>query len=159
MKQTDKKSYHYYMFKNLFSKINIKKENINLLNGGTKNPSVECRNYESKIRKNPIDLQILGLGANGHIGFNEPGSSASSKTRLVNLTEETAKVKKNPRALTMGISTIMKAKKLLLLASGEKKANAIRCMIKGKISKDCPASFLRRHKNFTVIIDKSIRLN
>lgn len=154
MKQTDKRSYYRYMFKNLFSKINVKKENINLLNGGAKSPSAECKNYENKIQKNSIDLQILGLGANAHIGFNEPGSSPNSKTHLVNLTEETAKVKKNSRALTMGISTIMKSKKIILLASGGGKSKAVHDLIKGKISKDCPASFLRKHRNIFVIIDE-----
>jgi len=154
IKQKDKRSYSYYMFKNLFNKINIKKENINLLNGGANNFKKECRDYENKIRKNPIDIQILGLGMNGHIGFNEPGSSFNSKTRLVNLDKETIKEKKvSKKALTVGISTIMKSKKIILLASGKNKAKAVWGLVKGKIDKNCPVSFLKRHKNIFVIID------
>jgi glucosamine-6-phosphate deaminase len=148
LKKNDKKSCCYYMFKHLFNKINVKKENISLLNGTSKNFKKECRDYENKIKKTPIDVQILGIGVNGHIGFNEPGSNFNSKTRLVELTHIKGK------ALTMGISTIMKSKKIILLASGKKKAKAVRCLIKGKIDKNCPVSFLKRHKNIFVIIDE-----
>jgi glucosamine-6-phosphate deaminase len=155
LKKNDRKSYHNYMFRHLFNKINAKKENINLLNGEAKNFKKECEDYEKKIRKNPIDIQILGIGANGHIGFNEPGSDFNSKTRLVDLSPETIKEKKFlTKALTMGISTIMKSKKIILLASGKKKANAVLGLVKGKIGKNCPASFLRKHKNLIVIIDE-----
>ncbi len=155
IKRENKKSYFYYLFKNLFNKMNIKKEDINLLNGETKNVKEECKNYENKIKKNPIDLQILGVGINGHIGFNEPGSSLNSKTRLVNLASETIRGKRVPKkALTMGVSTILKAKKIILLASGEKKAGAIRDLIKGKMDKKCPITFLKNHKNLFVIIDE-----
>src|SRR3989344_1713689 len=125
----DKKSFYYYMHKNLFDKINIK--------------------------KNQIDLQILGVGVNGHIAFNEPGSALNSKTRLVELTSETKKINKiNKKALTMGVSTILSAKKILLLASGRKKAEAVRCLIRCKPNKCCPVSFLKKHKNLIVIVDK-----
>jgi len=155
IKKKDKKSYSYYIFKNFFDKVNIKKENINLLNGNSKDFKKECRDYENKIRKNPIDIQILGVGINGHIGFNEPKSNFNSKTRLVDLAKETIKEKNvTKKALTMGISTIMKSKKIILLASGKKKAKAVRCLIKGKIDKNCPVSFLKRHKNIFVIIDE-----
>ena len=163
IKKSNKNSYFYYMFKNLFNKINIKKSNINFLNGETKNYNKECKNYENKIRKNPIDIQILGVGVNGHIGFNEPGSSFNSKTRLVKLSDETVRInsgilKKNKipeNALTMGIKTIMSAKKIIVLASGKNKAEAISCLKKGKISSDCPISFLRKHKDLVLIIDKN----
>lgn len=148
VKKVDKKSYNYYFFKNLFRKVNIKESSINLLNGETKNPEKECEDYEDNIRKNKIDIQILGIGENGHIAFNEPGSSRSSRTRLVNLTHIKGK------ALTMGVATIMQAKKIILLASGKKKAKAVRSMVKGKISKKCPASFLRNHRSLTIILDK-----
>lgn len=151
IKKTDKKSFYYQMHKNLFNKINIKPLNINLLNPETKNTKKECQNFENKIKKNPIDLQILGIGENGHIAFNEPGSLKTSKTRLVTLTHKAAK----SQALTMGISTILKSKKLLLLASGKKKTEAVRCMLKGKINKNCPASYLRKHKNLIVIVDRN----
>jgi len=151
----DKKSFYYYMHKNLFDKINIKKENINLLNGEAKNWKKECLDYEHKIKKNQIDLQILGVGVNGHIAFNEPGSALNSKTRLVELTSETKKINKiNKKALTMGVSTILSAKKILLLASGRKKAEAVRCLIRCKPNKCCPVSFLKKHKNLIVIVDK-----
>lgn len=147
LKKQDKESYHYFMFKNLFNKINVKKENINLLDGTSKNFKKVCRDYEDKIKKNPIDIQILGIGVNGHIGFNEPGTNFSSRTRLVQLTHVRGK------ALTMGISTIMKSKKIILLASGKEKAEAILGLIKGEINKNLPASFLRKNKNVFVIID------
>lgn len=151
----NKKSYYYYMHENLFDKINIKKQNINLLKGEAKNIKKECLDYENKIKKNPIDIQILGVGRNGHIGFDEPGSLGKSKTRLVELTPETKKVNKmNKKALTMGISTIMKARKIILLASGKEKAEAIKCLIKCRPNKCCPVSFLKKHKNLIVIIDK-----
>jgi glucosamine-6-phosphate deaminase len=154
IKKKNKKSFSYFLSKNLFNKINIKKENINLLNGEARNFKKECRNYENKIRKNPIDMQILGVGVNGHIGFNEPGSNFNSKTRLVDLSEESVRGKSvSKSALTVGISTIMKSKKIILLAFGNKKAKAVRDLIKGKIDKNCPVSFLKKHKNLFVIMD------
>ncbi len=145
IKKTDKKSYNYYLFNNLFNNINIKKSNINLLNGEAKNPEKESKDYETKIKKNKIDVQILGVGVNGHIAFNEPGSSLNSKTRIVTVNQK--------KALTMGISTIMSAKKLILLASGKAKSKAIKCLLDDDANKNCPVSFLKRHKNLTVIID------
>ena len=153
----DKRSYSYYLFKNLFGKIDVKKPNIHLLNGNARDSRKECKDYEYLIKKNPIDLAILGVGVNGHIAFNEPGSLKNSKTRLVELTSETKKINKtNKKALTMGIATIMKAKRILLLASGKKKSDAINCLIKGKPNKNWPVSFLSQHKNLTVIIDKAV---
>jgi len=148
IKKSDKKSFYYYLHKNLFNKVNIKKENINLLNGETKNWKKECRDYEKKVRRS--DLIILGVGVNGHIAFNEPGSSFNSKTRLVKLKHKAYK----PGALTIGISTIMKSKKLLLLASRKSKAEAIRCLAKCKPNKCCPVTFLKKHRNLIVIVDK-----
>lgn len=161
IKKDNKNSYYYYMFQNLFNHINIKKSNINLLNGETKNPDKECRDYEKKLRKNPIDVQILGIGVNGHIAFNEPGTSFDSKTRLVKLAPETIKINsgylKNQeipkKALTTGVKTIMSAKKILLLASGKNKARAIKCLF-NKESSACPVSFLKKHRNLILIIDK-----
>jgi len=142
IEKNSKKSFYYYMFKNLFSKVNIKKSNINLLNGEAKNPERECRNYEKKIKKNPIDIQILGVGINRHIAFNEPGSLISSRTRLVELKHKAVKKK----VLTMGIFTIMKSKKIILLASGKSKAEVIRYLVKRKVNKECPVSFLKKKK-------------
>jgi glucosamine-6-phosphate deaminase len=155
VKENDRKSYKYYMFKRLFNKININKDNIHLLNGSSKNPKKECKDYEDKIRKNPIDLQILGIGINGHIGFNEPSSLPTSKTRLVHLALATVKRNKYlDKGLSMGISTILKSKEILLLASGKDKSQAVKDLINGKINKNLPASFLKNHKNITIIIDK-----
>ncbi len=156
IKNNNENSYHYYMNKNLFDKINIKKKNINILNGEAKNWKKECSDYEKKIKKNPIDLMILGVGINGHIGFNEPGSLNNSKTRMIQLSDETRKINKtkNIYALTIGIFTIMSAKKIILLANGKNKAKAIKRLIEGPINKDCPVSFLRKHKNLIVILDK-----
>lgn len=148
IKKSNKRSYYYYMFSKLFNKINVRKENIRLLNGESKDPVKECKDYEHYIKDNPIDIQILGIGTNGHIGFNEPGSRLDSKTRLVNLTHIKGK------ALTMGISTILKSKKIILLASGKKKAKATFGLVKGEVNTNCPASFLRKHKNITIIIDE-----
>ena len=151
----NKKSFYYYMHKNLFNKINIKKENINFLNGEAKNPGGECWDYEIKIKENPIDLQVLGVGVNGHIGFDEPGSKLNSVTRVVELTKETKKINKtNKKAVTMGISTILKAEKIILLASGKNKAKAIHNLVKGKVNEKWPVSYLRNHKNIIVIVDK-----
>ncbi len=151
-----KKSYRSYMSKRFFSDVNIPKENIHLLDGNSKDIAKSCKDYENQIRKNPIDLQILGIGINGHIGFNEPGSKKDSKTRVVKLSPSTIKRNKvsYTKALTMGISTIMKSKKIILLASGKSKAEVIERMIKGKESEKLPASFLKNHKDITVIVDK-----
>ncbi|MBZ9572683.1 glucosamine-6-phosphate deaminase [Patescibacteria group bacterium] len=163
IKKSDKQSYYYFMFDNLFNKVKINKNKINVLNGEAKDPQKECRLYEDKLQKNKIDIQILGIGANGHIGFNEPGSSFSSKTRLVDLREQTikensrffARVEDVPKkALTMGIANIMKAKKIMLLASGIKKAKAVKRMIEGQVNESCPASVLQKHPDAIVILDK-----
>jgi len=148
IKKESKKSYYHYLFTNLLNKVNVNKKKIFLINGDTKNSEKECFNYEKRIKENPIDLQLLGIGENGHIGFNEPGSSRNSKTRVVKLTHIEG------TAITMGIKTIMKAKKIILLASGKKKAKAIYGLVKGKITEEVPASFLREHKDFILIIDR-----
>jgi len=163
IKGEDKNSYSYYLFKNIFNHINIKKSNINLINGNAENPEKECENYEEKIKNKPIDIQILGVGVNGHIAFNEPGSDFNSRTRLVRLSRET--IKSNSRffknkgkvpkqALTMGISTIMKARKIIVLASGKEKAEAIFHLVKGKATKRWPITSLKNHKNLIVLIDR-----
>ncbi len=157
--KSDKRSYFSYMFRNLFGRVNIKKSNVNLLDGEVKDWKKECRDYERLIKDSPIDLLILGVGVNGHIGFNEPGSLKTSRTRLVELTAETIKrnsgiFRKVPeRALTMGVKTIFSAKKIILLASGKDKMLAIGRLIKGEVGLDCPVSFLRKHKDLVVVVD------
>ena len=140
----DKKQvYHKYMNKNLFSKVNIKKENIYFpLANGAKGAE-----YDTEIKKaRGIDLQILGIGKNTHIGFNEPNSSFKSKTRKIKIN--------NKEAYTAGISTIMKSKKIILLAFGKEKSEAIKKTLKNKVSEQVPASVLRKHKNVLVIVDE-----
>jgi glucosamine-6-phosphate deaminase len=155
IKKSDKRSFYYYLYKNLFNKVNIKRKNINLLNGMSKDYEKECKDYENRIKKNPIDLQILGVSFNGHIGFNEPGSLKESKTRLVELFPETIKkIEDIKKGLTIGISTIMKSKKTILLASGKNKAKSIKYLVKCKPDSCCPVSFLKKHKNLIIIIDK-----
>lgn len=163
IKRTSKNSYYYFMFKNLFNRVKIKESKINILNGETKDPQKECKLYQDKLRKNKIDIQVLGIGANGHIGFNEPLSSFKSRTRLVNLAEKTVKdnskffIRKKDvpsKALTMGIADIIDAKKIVLLASGFNKAKAVKMMIEGQIDESCPASILKKHHNAVVILDK-----
>lgn len=159
IKKSDKRSFNFFLRKNFFNKINAREENISLINGETKNPKRECIEYEKEIKRNPIDLLILGVGTNGHIAFNEPGSKINSKTRLVKLTKETIRrnsksLRKIPnRAITIGIKTILSSKKIILLASGKEKAIALSYLNKGKNSK-YPLSFLKSHKNLIVITDE-----
>lgn len=164
LSEDNKNSYHYYMRKNLFKHIDIAQKNIFILNGAAKNLKKECGNFEKMIKERKgIDLQILGIGLNDHIGFNEPGSSFKSKTRPVNLTTATraanakyfSGINEVPkRALTMGLATIMRAKKIILLASGGKKARIIAKALAGKIKRSVPASILQKHPDVTVILDK-----
>jgi glucosamine-6-phosphate deaminase len=158
IKKNDIRSFHFFLNK-FFKQMGIKESNRNLLNGEAKNPVSECRSYEEKIKKNPIDVVILGVGVNGHIAFNEPGTDANSRIRVINLSKDTIKRnsesgKAPDKALTIGAGTILKSKKIILLASGKEKAEAVKHLIKGKMSKNWPVSFLKKHKDLTVIIDK-----
>lgn len=158
-------SYHYFMFNNFFNHINIKIENVNLPGGITAyNLDGVCREYDEKIEKaGGIDLQILGIGHNGHIGFNEPGKKLYTQTHIVSLSHETIKANSRffdhidevPRkAITMGVGGIMRAKKILLLASGKDKAAIIKKAFSGIITTEIPASLLQLHKDILVILDK-----
>lgn len=151
-----RQSYRYFMNKHLFSKIDMNKKNINF-------PTSNFKTYESKVKKAKIDIQILGIGRNDHIGFNEPGSKFNSKTRKVRLSNTTRK--DNSRffqslynvpefAITMGLGTIMNSKKIILIALGSGKSLAVAKALKSKINEDIPASILRKHKNSFFIIDK-----
>ena len=160
----DSQSYYYFMRTNLFNHINIPKENINMLNGLAKDPEKECEKYEEKLKISRPNVQILGIGSNGHIAFNEPGSSFSSKTRKIILTDKTRKDNSRffdneddvPKfALTMGLDTIFKSKKIILLAAGIEKAKAIKKLLEEDINPACPASILRKHKNTTIIVDEA----
>jgi len=157
-------SYHYYMYDNFFKEINIKKENIHIPNGKADDFDRECRDYEETIKKaGGIDLQILGIGSNGHIGFNEPAESLNVATEVVNLTEETIKANSRyfeskdnvpKKAISMGMATILKADRIILLARGKNKAEAIKKTVNGKISTQEPASLLQTHPQVTIIIDQ-----
>lgn len=156
-------SYRYFMDKNLFDHINIDRGNTHVLNGMAEDPEKECRDYEQAIKKSGgIDLQLLGIGSNGHIAFNEPGSAAASRTGVVNLSENT--VKDNARffekaedvpgqALSMGNGTIMGAKEIILIADKESKADAIFKAAEGPVTEDVPASILQKHAHCTFILD------
>lgn len=159
-------SYRHFMNENLFDHVDMDKNKTFLptCNKG-ENPRVQGLAYEEKIKQaGGIDLQILGIGANGHIGFNEPTSSLASRTRIKTLTKQT--LADNSRlfdenefqptlAMTMGIATILDAKYVLLMATGENKAQAVKNMVAGSISAMCPASALQMHENAIVLLDKA----
>jgi glucosamine-6-phosphate deaminase len=163
MHHSDPNSYHYFMEENLFKHINVKSENIHLLSGETDNPEKECEEYEKLINAaGGIDLQVLGVGPNGHIGFNEPCKELTAQTHLTSLTESTIEANSRffddvsmvpKQALTMGMATILKSKKIILLISGDKKAHLIKNFFSGKITTDLPVSFLQLHPDVTVITD------
>lgn len=158
-------SYHRYMREKLFGHVNIQEANIHIPDGVAKDIEEECRRYEEEMhRYGGIDLQILGIGPNGHIGFNEPGSDWGMTTGLVKLSEETRRrVSRHFRdptevptqAITMGIKTIMRARKILLLASGKEKAKTTTEALKGPVTKKVPASILQLHPMVTAILDKA----
>jgi glucosamine-6-phosphate deaminase len=158
-------SYHYFMWENLFKHINVDSRFVHIPMGMAQNIGTFCEWYEAQMEKaGGIDLQILGIGANGHIAFNEPGSSLGSRTRIKTLTgttrEANARFFKNPDevpkyAITMGVGTIMDAKQLLLLASGEGKAEAIATTCEGPITAKCPATIVQMHRYAFVIVDKA----
>ncbi|MCY6369115.1 glucosamine-6-phosphate deaminase [Clostridium ganghwense] len=164
LSEENDQSYHYFMRKNLFNYINVKEKNIHIPNGNVADIEAECENYEKVIKESGgIDIQVLGIGGNGHIGFNEPDINFEASTHLVNLTQDTieansrffSSIEEVPtKAISMGIKTIMQSKKILLLANGEGKADAVYGMIKGKISPEVPASILQLHNDVTVIVDK-----
>ena len=158
-------SYYYFMHKNLFDRVNINADNTNVPDGMEPDAAKECSRYESLIRSlGGIDLQLLGLGHNGHIGFNEPADSFAKETHCVDLTESTIEANKRffasadevPRqAYTMGIGTIMKARKILLIASGEDKADIVAKAFFGEITPQVPASVLQMHPDVVVIGDEA----
>ena len=159
-------SYRYFMNKNLFDKVNIDKANTYVPNGMAADPAAACREYEDNIDAlGGIDIQVLGIGRNGHIGFNEPSEDGLFvETHLTGLTQNT--IEANSRffesiddvpkaALTMGIGSVFKARRIIMLASGAEKADAIKKMVSGMISTMCPASMLALHPDVTVICDKA----
>lgn len=157
-------SYHRYMEEHLFQRVNINRRNIHMPPTITSDVNTVCREYEQQIvTHGGLDLQILGIGHNGHIGFNEPGSDWGAATHLVTLTEETRvrlaghamSLTEIPRqAITVGVKTIMRAKEILLLANGPEKAMIVRQALQGPISTDVPASILQLHPRLTVLLDR-----
>ena len=157
-------SYHSFMWENLFRHLNIKGKNVHIPDGNTKDIPKFCAKYEKQIRAaGGIDLQVLGIGTDGHIGFNEPTSSLASRTRIKTLTQQTRK--DNARffgseeqvphhVITMGIGTIMEARQNLLLAFGQKKARAIARAVEGPITAINPASVLQMHPTTKVCLDE-----
>lgn len=157
-------SYHYFMHHHFFDHVDIPKENINILNGQAEDRQKECADYEEKIKKiGGIHLFLGGIGPNGHIAFNEVGSSSDSITREIALEESTIKANSRffatsadvPRfALSVGIATVLAAKEIVILAFGSAKSNAVKHSLTGEISSECPGSFMRLHANCTFVMDQ-----
>lgn len=157
-------SYHYYMNAHFFSKVNVSSDSICIPDGTADDVEIECKSYEERIQKaGGVDIQVLGIGRNGHIGFNEPDISFEARTHLVSLDEKTIQdnsrffntIEEVPKnAISMGIKTIMHARKIMLLASGEEKSDAVYGMIHGKIVPTLPASILQLHPDVVVILDE-----
>jgi len=158
----NKNSYHYYMKKNLFQHININKSNIYIPNGIKKDLQKECDNYNELLQNYPVDLQLLGIGTNGHIGFNEPSTTFTPFTHIVTLKDSTIlsnqklfnKSSEVPKkALTMGIQNIMTAKHIILIATGDSKQYAVKKLLEEPISPFCPASILQKHQNVDIFLN------
>ncbi|MBR2381592.1 MAG: glucosamine-6-phosphate deaminase [Clostridia bacterium] len=156
-------SYVYFMRENLFKNIDIKLENTHIENGKAADKDEECTRYNALLDELQQDIQILGIGSNGHIAFNEPGTPFDSVTHIVDLAESTIKdnsrlfnsIDEVPRqAFTMGLSNIMNAKKIVILANGSGKAYAINELVNGEIREDVPATILRNHPDCTLICDE-----
>ena len=158
-------SYYYFMYHHLFKDININMEHVNIPDGTKEDEEAECARYEKVIQQcGGADLQLLGLVHNGHIGFNEPAEEFVKSTHCVQLTESTIEANKRffasidevPRyAYTMGINTIMQAKKVLLIVSGEDKAEILKKSLFGPVTPQVPASVLQLHKDLTVVADEA----
>ena len=163
--RTHPQSYYYFMHDNLFNHVDIKEENTHVpyaANGS--NLDEEAKKYTDALNKVTIDLQLLGIGGNGHIGFNEPGTPFDPETFVVKLTDKTRQDNKRffnsldevpTHAMTMGIKNIMKAKSILMLISGVNKHDAVTKLLSGEVTTDFPASVLHNHPNCTVIIDEA----
>ena len=165
LSSTHEQSYHYYMKHNLFDHVDIRPENAHILDGMTKDPQQECAHYEQAITQaGGIDLFLGGVGRNGHLAFNEPGSAFDSRTRMITLEENTRQANSRffnndvsqvpAHALTVGIGTVLDAKELLFLASGETKAQAVARLMQGEITLQWPITALKTHANATLLIDE-----
>lgn len=163
--RTNDQSYYYFMHQHLFDRVNIDPERTNVPNGMELNAEKECGRYEELIRSlGGVDLQLLGLGHNGHIGFNEPGEAFEKETHCVDLTESTIEANKRffasaddvpKQAYTMGIKTIMQAKKILIVVNGENKADIVERAFFGPVTPEVPASILQLHNDVTLVGDEA----
>ena len=165
IERSHEQSYWTFMHENLFDGIDIPEANIHIPRGDVTDIEAECARYEEELAQYTIDLQVLGIGSDGHIGFNEPGVSFDSLTHVMELTEQTRS--DNARffdddislvpthAITMGLASIMKAEKIIVIATGANKADAVYGMVKGPRSTDCPASILQDHPDVTLILDNA----
>ncbi len=161
---TDPQSYRYFMNEQLFSKVNIDIDRTFVPDGSAVDPIKECIEYEERIdRLGGIDIQILGIGVNGHIGFNEPDLSLNAYTHLTDLTPSTIAVNSRffkseddvpKKAITMGMASIFKARQIILLASGSSKTKAVTKVLEGDIDTSCPATLLNLHPNVIIICDR-----
>jgi glucosamine-6-phosphate deaminase len=163
---SDPGSYRTFMQRHLFGRVNISTERVHFLNGGAPDPEAECARYERAIAEaGGIDLQILGIGTNGHIGFNEPAPELQSHTHRVTLKPETRRsnaalfggdAQKVPaEALSMGMATILSARAIVLLATGKSKASCVERVVNGPITTELPASFLQLHTNAELMLDEA----
>ena len=162
---TNEQSYYYFMHQHLFDRVNIDPERTNVPNGMEPDAEKECGRYEELIRSlGGVDLQLLGLGHNGHIGFNEPGEAFEKETHCVDLTESTIEANKRffasaddvpKQAYTMGIKTIMQAKKILIVVNGENKADIVKRAFFGPVTPEVPASILQLHNDVTLVGDEA----
>lgn len=165
LSENDPQSYHFYMHERFFKHIDIKPENTHLPKGDAHNLEEETKRYEQLIKDaGGVDVQLLGIGTNGHIAFNEPGISFDSRTQVVDLTESTIKANSRffnsmddvpTQAVTMGIESILESDEIVMLVSGESKAEALAQVINGEVTEDCPATVLQQHENVTIIADEA----
>lgn len=163
--RTNDQSYYYFMHQHLFDRVNIDPERTNVPNGMEPDAEKECGRYEELIRSlGGVDLQLLGLGHNGHIGFNEPGEAFEKETHCVDLTESTIEANKRffasaddvpKQAYTMGIKTIMQAKKIMIVVNGENKADIVERAFFGPVTPEVPASILQLHNDVTLVGDEA----
>ena len=162
---THPESYYAFMHTNLFNHIDIPEENTHVPSGLGEDLEGQAKKYDDMILEHPVDIQVLGIGSDGHIAFNEPGTPFDSITHVTDLLEPTIKdnarffdfdMNKVPhQAVTQGIATIMRAKKIILIATGENKAKAVKAMVEGPIDVNCPASILQKHDNTVIVIDEA----
>ena len=156
-------SYHVYMQENFYGLVDVAPGRVHVPDGSAPDPEAECERYEEAIRvAGGVDLCVLGIGRNGHIGFNEPGASFDSRTRVVRIAETTRRVNATDfegerapeRAISVGMRTISDSREVLLLASGANKAQAVAAAVGGEVSEQVPASALRRHPNVSFLLDR-----